>query len=232
MKQEPMDLFPLSVLQAGSLVVSCQAGPGNPFQAPEPMALMARAAEAGGAAAIRANGASDVAAIRAVTRLPIIGLNKVGDPDGVYITPTFESAVGIVEAGADLVALDGTLRPRPDGAELADQIGRIHRELGVPVLADVDTLEAGLAAREAGADLVATTLSGYTNGRVPVGPDVELVRQLVAKLDCPVVAEGRIRTPDDVRAVCEAGAYAVVVGYAITNPMDITARLVGAIPRR
>ena len=127
---------------------------------------MARAAEAGGAAAIRANGAADVAAIRAVTSLPLIGLNKLGDPGGVYITPTFASAVGIVEAGADLVALDGTLRPRPDGALLADQIARIHDELGVPVLADVDTLEAGLAAREAGADLVATTLSGYTNGHV------------------------------------------------------------------
>ncbi|TDU89730.1 N-acylglucosamine-6-phosphate 2-epimerase [Kribbella voronezhensis] len=220
------------LLRPGSLVVSCQAGPGNPFHSPEPMALMARAAEAGGAAAIRANGAADVAAIRAVTRLPIIGLNKLGDPGGVFITPTFESAVGIVEAGADLIALDGTLRPRPDGAELANQIDRIHRELGVPVLADVDSLEAGLAAREAGAELVATTLSGYTNGRTPGGPDVELVRQLAAKLDCPVVAEGRIRTPEDVRAVCEAGAYAVVVGYAITNPMDITARLVGAIPRR
>jgi N-acylglucosamine-6-phosphate 2-epimerase len=222
----------ISILQAGSLVVSCQAGPGNPLQAPEPMALMARAAEAGGAGAIRANGASDVAAIRAVTKLPIIGLNKVGDPAGVFITPTYESAVGIVEAGADMVALDGTLRPRPDGEGLARQISRIHSELGVPVLADVDTLEAGLAARDAGADVVATTLSGYTNGRTPMGPDVELVRQLVAKLDCPIVAEGRIRTPDDVRAVCEAGAYAVVVGYAITNPMDITARLVGAIPRR
>ncbi|WP_232828523.1 N-acetylmannosamine-6-phosphate 2-epimerase [Kribbella monticola] len=219
------------LLRPGSLVVSCQAGPGNPFHSPEPMALMARAAEAGGAAAIRANGAADVAAIRAVTRLPIIGLNKLGDPAGVFITPTFESAVDIVAAGADLIALDGTLRPRPDGADLAGQIDRIHRELGVPVLADVDSVEAGIAAREAGAELVATTLSGYTNGRTPIGPDVELVRRLAAELDCPVVAEGRIRTPEDVRAVCDAGAYAVVVGYAITNPMDITARLVGAIPR-
>jgi N-acylglucosamine-6-phosphate 2-epimerase len=97
-------------------------------------------------------------------------------------------------------------------------------------MADVDSLDAGLAARDAGADLVATTLSGYTNGRTPTGPDVELVRQLAAKLDCPIVAEGRIRTPEDVRSVCDAGAYAVVVGHAITNPMDLTARLVCAIP--
>lgn len=220
------------ILAPGSLVVSCQAGPGNPFYSPEPMALMARAAEAGGAGAIRANGAEDVAAIRAVTELPIIGINKVGDPAGVFITPTYESAIGIAEAGADLIALDGTLRPRPDGQDLAAQIQRIRLALGIPVMADVDSLKAGIAARAAGADLVATTLSGYTNGRPPTGPDVELVRQLVAELDCPIVAEGRIRTPEDVRAVCEAGAYAVVVGYAITNPMDITARLVDAIPGR
>jgi N-acylglucosamine-6-phosphate 2-epimerase len=197
------------------------------------MALMARAAEAGGARGIRANGADDVAAIRAVTTLPIIGINKLGDPGGVFITPTFESAVGIVAAGADLIALDGTTRPRPDGQTLHRQIERIHDELGVPVVADVDTLDAGLAARDAGADLVATTLSGYTEASTSAnGPDVELVRQLAARLDCPVIAEGRIRTDEDVRAVCDAGAYAVVVGTAITNPMQITAHLAGAIPRR
>jgi putative N-acetylmannosamine-6-phosphate epimerase len=219
-------------LARGSLVVSCQAGPGNPFNEPELMAVMARAAEAGGARGIRANGVDDVAAIRAVTTLPIIGINKIGDPGGVFITPTFESAVGIVAAGADLIALDGTTRPRPDGRTLHRQIERIHDELGVPVIADVDTLEAGLAARDAGADLVATTLSGYTQAaqRTANGPDVELVRQLAARLDCPVIAEGRIRTDDDVRAVCDAGAYAVVVGTAITNPTQITAHLAGAIP--
>jgi N-acylglucosamine-6-phosphate 2-epimerase len=194
------------------------------------MALMAQAAEAGGARAIRANGPADIAAIRAVTSLPIIGLHKLGDPAGVFITPTYDAAIGIAAAGADLIALDGTLRPRPDGRRLDQQIARIHGELGVPVLADVDSVEAGLAARDAGADLVATTLSGYTNGRTPTGPDVELVRRLAAKLDCPIVAEGRIRTPEDVRTVCDAGAYAVVVGNAITNPMDLTARLAAAIP--
>ena len=222
----------MTILEPGTLVVSCQAELGNPFFSPELMALMARAAQAGGAGGIRANGAVDVAAIRAVTDLPIIGLNKLGDRDGVFITPTFESAIGIVEAGADLIALDGTLRPRPDGGQLRKQISRIHDELGVPVLADVDSLEAGLAARASGADLVATTLSGYTSSYTNLsGPDVDLVRQLAAELDCPVIAEGRIRTPEDVRAVREAGAYAVVVGGAITNPMDITARLVHAIAR-
>ncbi|HET6986405.1 MAG TPA: putative N-acetylmannosamine-6-phosphate 2-epimerase [Kribbella sp.] len=222
----------MTTLDRGTLVVSCQAGPGNPFHSPAAMALMAQAAEAGGAGAIRANGPFDIAAIRAVTSLPIIGLHKLGDPAGVFITPTYESAVGLAAAGADLIALDGTLRPRPDRQRLVQQIRRIHDELGVPVLADVDTLDSGLAARDAGADLVATTLSGYTNGRTPTGPDVELVRRLAAELDCPVVAEGRIRTPQDVRAACDAGAYAVVVGHAITDPMDITSRLVNAIPAR
>ena len=222
----------MTALLPGTMVVSCQAGPGNPLDSPAAMALMAQAAVAGGTGAIRANGPADIAAIRAVTSLPIIGLHKLGDPAGVFITPTYDAVPGIVAAGADLVALDGTLRPRPDGQPLDRQIRRIHDELGVPVLADVDSLDAGLAARDAGADLVATTLSGYTGGLAPTGPDVELVRQLVARLDCPVVAEGRIRTTEDVRAVCDAGAYAVVVGHAITDPMDLTARLVSAIPAR
>jgi N-acylglucosamine-6-phosphate 2-epimerase len=193
------------------------------------MALMARAAELGGAGAIRANGPSHVAAIRAVTALPIIGIHKLGDPAGVFITPTFESAADVVAAGADLIALDATLRPRPDGQPLRRQIERIHDELGIPILADVDTLDAGLAARDAGADYVATTLSGYTGGGTPAGPDVDLVRRLVTAVDCPVVAEGRIRTPEDVRAVRDAGAHAVVVGSAITNPTDITAHLASAL---
>lgn len=218
------------LLPDGSLVVSCQASGANPLRDSGVMALMARCAEEGGAAGIRANGPDDVAAIAAAVSLPVIGIHKLGDPAGVFITPTYDAAVGIVAAGADLIALDATLRPRPDGQPVARQIARIHSELGVPVMADVDTLDAGLAARDAGADVVATTLSGYTNGRPPTGPDVELVRQLAAKLDCPVVAEGRIRTPEDVRSVCDAGAYAVVVGHAITNPMDLTARLVAAVP--
>lgn len=220
----------MRALPPGSLVVSCQSIPGDPFDSAELMALMARAAELGGAAAIRANSPEHVAAIRAVTTLPIIGIHKVGDPSGVFITPTFEAAAGVVAAGADLIALDATIRPRPDGQPLQDLIDRIHSELGVPILADVDTFDAGVAARAAGADLVATTLSGYTDGSTPTGPDVDLIRRLATALDCPVVAEGRIRTPEDVRAVFDAGAHAVVVGSAITNPTHITAHLVSALP--
>ncbi|QWF83797.1 putative N-acetylmannosamine-6-phosphate 2-epimerase [Amycolatopsis sp. CA-230715] len=213
---------------AGSLLVSCQAQPSNPLHGPGPMARMAAAAAAGGACGIRANGAADVAAIRAEVALPVIGINKIAAPGGTFITPTFDAAAAVVRAGATMVAVDGTARPRPDGSTLADQIARIHDELGVLVMADVDSAAAGIAARGAGADVVASTLSGYTGGVIPEEPDVALVRELSA-LDCPVIAEGRYRTADDVRAAVAAGAYAVVVGTAITNPMDITTRLTKAL---
>jgi N-acylglucosamine-6-phosphate 2-epimerase len=128
-----------------------------------------------------------------------------------------------------MVAVDGTPRPRPGGGTLREQIRRIHEELGVPVMADVDDVASGVAARAAGADVIATTLAGYTGGPVPDGPDVGLVAALVARLDCPVVAEGRYRSADDVRAAVGAGAYAVVVGTAITNPTAITTRLARAL---
>jgi N-acylglucosamine-6-phosphate 2-epimerase len=208
-----------------SIVVSCQAGAGNPLHGPEPMALMARAAVAGGAAAIRANGARDVAAIRAAVDVPILGIDKAGDPSGVFITPDVAAAARVVAAGAGVVAVDGTLRPRPDGRHLRDHVADIHA-LGVEVMADADSFEAGVAAREAGADLVATTLSGYTGGPVPDGPDIDLLARLAAALDCPVIAEGRFWTVDDVRAGFDAGAHAIVVGTAITNPLAITRRFV------
>lgn len=216
----------------GSLLVSCQAKPPNPMHGSPTMALMARAAEAGGAAGIRANGAHDVAAIRAATELPIIGIDKVGDPDGVYITPTPAAAAGVVRAGAAMVAVDGTARPRPDGGTLRDHIAAIHAELGVPVMADVDTVVNGAAARAAGADVVASTLSGYTaDTKWSEEPDVALVAELARSLDCPVVAEGRYWTRADVSAAFAAGAYAVIVGTAITNPMAITHHLGAAVPR-
>jgi putative N-acetylmannosamine-6-phosphate epimerase len=209
-----------------SIIVSCQAGGDNPLHGPEAMALMAQAAAAGGAAGIRANGPRDVAAIRAAVDLPILGINKVGDPSGVFITPDAASALEVVAAGARAVALDGTLRPRPDGRSLREHVAAIRAQVDVELMADVDSIEAGVAAREAGVDLVGTTLSGYTGGPVPDGPDVALVAALVEVLDCAVVAEGRYWTVDDVRAGFEAGARAIVVGTAITNPMAITRRFV------
>lgn len=200
---------------------------------PASMTLMAIAAESGGASGFRAEGAADIAAIRATTALPIVGIKKTSRSagGGVFITPTFETAAEVAAAGADIIALDGTARPRPSGETLAGIIARIHDELGLPVMADVDSLESGLYAQAAGADVIGTTLSGYTaSGPTPDIPDVALVAALAASLDQPIIAEGRYWTRDDVAAAYAAGAFSVVVGSAVTNPMMITKRMVAVTP--
>ncbi|MFF3525036.1 N-acetylmannosamine-6-phosphate 2-epimerase [Streptomyces rubiginosohelvolus] len=213
---------------AGTLIVSCQALPGEPLHGPDIMARMARAAVAGGAAAVRINGPEDVAAVRRAVTVPLIGLWKDGD-EGVYITPTLGHARRVAEAGADLVAIDATHRPRRDGLSLPDTIEALHR-LGIGVLADVSTHEEGLAAAAAGADVVATTLSGYTpDSAPPDGPDFALVASLAAALDVPLIAEGRIATPAEAARALTLGAHAVVVGGAITRPMAITERFAAAL---
>lgn len=211
------------------LVVSCQALPESVLRDPETMVLMALAAQDGGAAAIRANGPGDVAAISAAVSLPVLGIYKCGDPEGVYITPTVEAALAVIDAGAAIVALDGTQRLRQDGSSLAEHIAGIRRYSEIPLMADVDTLEAGLRARDAGADAVATTLSGYTDGGHPIGVDIDLIASLAQRVDCPVIAEGRIRTDADVVAARDAGAYALVIGTAITNPTQITREFAAAL---
>lgn len=220
------------LIPKGTLVVSCQARADNPLHGPVHMSAMAQAAEAGGAKGIRANGEADVAAIRAVTALPIIGISKVWDDRfPVYITPGFEQAAQIARAGADIIGLDATLRPR-NGEPVAQLIGRIRAELGKEVFADIATLEEGRAAHAAGATYVATTLAGYTEetaSRKSEGPDLELLSALVAELPVPIVAEGRFDTSDLVAEAFKRGAHAVVVGTAITNPREITRGFVQAI---
>ena len=219
------------LIPKGALVVSCQARADNPLHGPAHMSAMARAAEAGGAKGIRANGRGDVAAIRAVTALPIIGIGKVWDEGfPVYITPDFETAAGIAEAGADIIALDATPRPRK-GEPVERLIARIRGELGREVFADIATLVEGRAAQAHGATYVATTLAGYTEetaSRKGEGPDLDLLSALVAAVPVPVVAEGRFDTPDLVAEAFRRGAHAVVVGTAITNPREITRRFVQA----
>lgn len=207
----------------GGLIVSCQARAENALHGPAHMSAAARAAARGGAAGIRAEGAADIAAIRAVVEIPVIGIRKRLDGRPVYLTPDFESARTVVSAGADIVALDATLRPR-EGEPARVLIARIREELGVPVMADIDDVAAAESAAEAGADLIATTLAGYTGGAVPSEPDLALVSTLARRLTTPIVAEGRIWSPDQVTAAFDAGAWAVVVGTAITNPERITAR--------
>jgi N-acylglucosamine-6-phosphate 2-epimerase len=198
------------------------------------MAAMAKAAEAGGAVGLRMNGPDDIRAARAVTSLPIIGLDKRRYGNcAIEITPTFEEAAAIAAAGAAMIAVDATGRPRPDGVSLVALVARIHDELGLPVLADCAGLDDGLAAQAAGADAVATTLAGYLDPAAPPAdePDLDLVGALAARLDVPLIAEGRIHSPELARAALDRGAYAVVVGTAITNPREITRRYVRAMER-
>ena len=216
------------------LIVSCQAAPDEPLFGTEFMVGMARAAVEGGAVGIRANGPESIAAIRKAVALPIIGLYKFDLPGfEVRITPTINHAKEIAAAGADLIALDATARSHPDGIATADFIARVRAATQRPVMADVSTVAEGLAAAEASAEVVGTTLSGYTSySRPGPGPDFDLIRELAPLLHARgvlLIAEGRIATPEQAAQALDLGADAVVVGGAITRPQWITRRFVEAL---
>ncbi|WP_417579482.1 N-acetylmannosamine-6-phosphate 2-epimerase [Pelagibacterium sp.] len=205
------------------LVVSCQARADNPLHGAQFMGPMALAARDGGAIAIRANGPDDIAAVK-TAGLPVIGIHKVfSESHPVYITPSIAAAEAIIAAGAEIVALDCTERPR-DGEHPREIVRRIREELGAEVFADVSNFEEGLAAADWGAHYVATTLSGYTQASQPrpEAPDMALLERLAAQLTVPIVAEGRYNTPELVQQAFSVGAHAVVVGTMITNPREIT----------
>jgi putative N-acetylmannosamine-6-phosphate epimerase/predicted NBD/HSP70 family sugar kinase len=211
------------------LIVSCQAWEDDPFYGPGRMALFARAAVEGGAAGIRANGPDDVREIKAATGVPVIAIQKRVAADGrILITPDFDDASSLAAAGADAIALDCTARGQSFGA--LERVQRVRRELGVPVAADIATLEEALAAEQAGADFVLSTLRGYTADTAHVTTfDAAFVSELVSRLRVPVIAEGRIGSPAEAKAALDAGAFAVVVGSAITRPRDITARFAAGL---
>jgi N-acylglucosamine-6-phosphate 2-epimerase len=216
----------------GGLVVSCQAREDNPLHGPQFMAAMATAAVRGGAVGIRADGTTDISAIREGVGpdVPIIGISKVVQSDGtLFITPSAEHALKVIDAGAELVALDGTRRPRPGGDTLERVVHAIHHAGGM-ALADVGTAEHARYAIDCGVDAVGTTLSGYTaDSPQQEGPDFDLLARLVAQFPVPVFAEGRIWTREDARRAMNFGAAFVVVGTAITNPQAITAHFVAAL---
>lgn len=205
----------------GKLIVSCQAYMGEPMRHPETMAQMARAAELGGAAAIRCQGLSDIAAIKGRVEIPVLGLWKEGH-EGVYITPTLRHARACIAAGADVVALDATGRPRPDGRTFEETVEALRGE--TLIMADCACMDDVRRAVAAKADIISTTLAGYTDDRPKTdGPDLEFVREAVAEAgDIPVFCEGRIHTPQQAREAMDAGAFAVVVGTAITHPTSVT----------
>lgn len=229
----------LSIIEQlrGKLIVSCQALPDEPFFGTNFIVAMAKAAILGGAGGLRINSPEDIKAVRNAlddgTKIPIIGIYKMRSPDSeVYITPTFDAARKIIEAGCDIVALDATERPRPGGETLAEIIHKIHQNYSVPVMADVSTCQEGIMAESYGADLIATTLAGYTPYSRPAKenePDLQLISELVNVVKVPVIAEGRISTPQFAVEAFKKGAYAVVVGSAITRPHKIVSSFVKAI---
>lgn len=217
----------------GGLIVSCQAKPGEPFYGPQFMSAFAQCAEMAGAVGIRANGARDIHAIKKTVKLPIIGINKMDlPPHNVYITPNYKSAKQVIDAGADIVALDGTPRERPNQETFKEIVEKIHTKHKALVMADIAILEEGIRAEGEGADMVSTTLSGYTEySPQEKKPDFKLIKDLVKKVKIPVIAEGKIWTLKETKQAMECGAYAVVIGTAITRPIQITKRFVKAIER-
>ncbi|MBC5625562.1 N-acetylmannosamine-6-phosphate 2-epimerase [Clostridium sp. NSJ-49] len=223
----------LNILR-GRLIVSCQALPGEPLYLENDtiIPLMARAAKQAGACAIRTNGVRDVIAIKEETNLPVIGLIKKSyDGYEQYITFTMDEVDQLVEAGADIIALDCTLRKRKDGRTVEEFIKAIKEKYPrVLLMADISNLEEGINAWKAGVDMVGTTLSGYTSYTTKLdGPDYELVENLVNSIKIPVIAEGRIHYPEQAKKMLELGATSVVVGGAITRPLEITNRFIKAI---
>ena len=218
----------------GSMIVSCQALPGEPLYDEERslMPYMALAARQAGCRCIRTSSVRDVAAIRRITGLPCIGLIKrtYEGYDG-YITPTMREVDELAAAEADVIALDCTMRARGDGSTVDEFLRDIRRKYpDIPLMADISTLEEGIHAWECGVNLVGTTLSGYTPYSPHTdGPDYELVDGLVKALPVPVIAEGKIHYPDQAVKMLRLGAHAVVVGGAITRPLEIAQRFYGAI---
>jgi len=201
------------------LVVSCQAPIQSPLHAPSMIAAMAQASVMNGAVGVRIDSPEHVQAVRDRLTAPIIGLWKQPYPDSeVYITPQFSHAQAIAAAGADIIAIDATSRFRPGDEKLENLIQQIHTELDRPVMADIDTLESAIAAAAAGADLVGTTLFGYTAATQNCKPPgLNLLKAMADTLTVPLICEGGIASPAVANQAIALGAYAVVVGTAITG---------------
>lgn len=217
----------------GGLIVSCQAHEGEPLHGSQFMAGMALAAEMGGAVAVRANGGDDIKAIKIKTRLPVIGIKKVLLEDGkVFITPDLNSAEEVIGAGADIVAVDCTFRKPVNGKAGFELLEEIKRLFGIPVMADISNIEEGLNALKYGADIVSTTLSGYTPDSPKLEhPDFELIARLRERIGgkAYINAEGRFSKPEEVVKALRLGADFVTVGTAITRPAWITESFTKAI---
>ncbi|MBQ4074442.1 MAG: N-acetylmannosamine-6-phosphate 2-epimerase [Clostridia bacterium] len=228
-KQELFDLV------KGTIIISCQATPGEPLYDKERslMPYMARAAKLAGAKMIRTSSARDIAGIKEETGLPVIGLIKREYPGYTgRITMTMREVDECMEALSDIVSIDCTDCERGDGLTAPEFLKLVKTKYpNIIIMADCATLEEAIAAYEAGADLVGSTMNGYTPQTKDCkgDPNYELVRQMVEALPCPVIAEGRVHTPEQAKRMLEIGAWAVVVGGAITRPLEIANRFMAAV---
>ena len=207
------------------LVISCQALPGEPLHSSFIMGRMALAAEEAGAKGIRAQGVEDIIEIKKVVDLPVIGIIKRDyDDSEIYITATKKEVEELLETGCEMIALDATDRPRPHGEETIDLV-RLIQSKGILTMADISTLDEAILAERMGFDCVSTTLAGYTDYSVLVdGPNYDLITDILENTEIPVIAEGKIHTPKQLRKVMDLGVYSAVVGGAITRPQEIAAR--------
>jgi N-acylglucosamine-6-phosphate 2-epimerase len=216
----------------GKLIVSCQALEEEPLHSSFIMGKMAYAAMLGGASGIRANSVEDIREIKATVNLPIIGIiKKVYEGSDVFITPTIEEIDLLYKEGVDIIALDATRRIRPDGKTINEVFPLIKEKYKDQLfMADCSTYEEAQTAYQLGFDCVGTTLSGYTEYTKGIKlPDVGLIDRLVRELPIPIIAEGGIWTPEDLKCAFDLGVHTAVVGTAITRPMEITKRFISAI---
>lgn len=221
----------------GKIIVSCQAVPGEPLYVEEKsiMYLMARAAKQAGTPAIRTSSIRDVIAIKEETGLPVIGLIKIKyEGFESYITPTMKEVDELAAAGSDVIAFDCTAQKRGDGKTIDEFIAEVRKKYPDAILmADISTYEEGINAWRLGVDMVGTTMSGYTaHSPKTDGPDYELVKRLSAEVDIPVIGEGKVHSPEQAVEMLNAGAFAVVVGGAITRPLEIAQRFIKAVEMR
>lgn len=218
----------------GGLIVSCQALPGEPLYKEEGgvMNLMAYAAKMAGAVGIRAQGVQDIIQIKKMVDLPVIGIIKKSYPGyEQYITVTMDEIDALVNAGSDIIALDATMRPRGDGLSINEFIAQIKQKYpNVLLMADISTLEEAINAEKAGCDFVGTTLNGYTAYTCEDKTlNVSLMKKIAENVHIPLIGEGKIHTPQQAKQALEAGAFCVVVGGAITRPLEIAKRFIEEI---
>lgn len=219
----------------GKLIVSCQALKEEPLHSSYIMGRMAHAAKLGGAAGIRANTVEDIIEIKKTVDLPVIGIIKQDYDDcNVYITPTMKEVDALVACGCEIIATDATKRLRPNGVTLDQFFTEVRAKYPKQLfMADCSSIEEGMHAAELGFDFIGTTMSGYTEYTIGTKlPNLEMVKELSLHSGKLVIAEGGIWSPEDLESVLEAGAFAAVVGTAITRPMDITKRFAKVIEKR